>query len=601
MAAMLAIAGPAAQARVLDGVLLVVDDPETLKALEAKGFGFAERVVAAGKPGATNAELARAADYRSIVSSLSEELDGLAARDPMLRVTMKGSHRLFDKRWLSSPAASYELVGVVNRLDRAPFAEGSCGEIRFIYRLAYRLKKDGKLFYSRLPMTVNVVHRAEGEPCAKLARRWMASSIREAGSVEKLTSASGPLAKSLFARESLKSVEINLQSVRWPSTIRPDLGGHAEYLLRVFRREPGSARYESAPLENTPDLGKLKASPALRRKLLSHLAEPERFAAFDQGVGVLPPEFLATRATSVAFYGQNRLANRPFDRAVEERGLNSGLDPAYSGGRFVKSRAGYLKRLNEMSCVGCHQSRSIAGFHFVGIDPEETLAQNSIAVSHSAHLIQDLPRRARFTRDLAEGRKPEASRPFAARLAEAKGRYGDHCSVGGTEEDPSFKGWSCDEGFECKAYGAHERVCLPKGKVLSGDPCDMGTISQVGDPHRDRMTGKKAVDCGPARQCLAAGEGFPGGICFGECDALAPGESCGAIAVGGFNECLFAGKPFTRCLSDHTAPISMRGCDERTPCRDDFICAKGEKGKPGSCIPPYFLFQLRIDGHPAPS
>jgi hypothetical protein len=68
------------------------------------------------------------------------------------------------------------------------------------------------------------------------------------------------------------------------------------------------------------------------------------------------------------------------------------------------------------------------------------------------------------------------------------------------------------------------------------------------------------------------------------------------IAVGGFNECLFANKPFTQCLRNHTSPISMRACDENTPCRDDFICAAGKDGK-GSCIPPYFLFQLRLDGH----
>ena len=32
---------------------------------------------------------------------------------------------------------------------------------------------------------------------------------------------------------------------------------------------------------------------------------------------------------------------------------------------------------------------------------------------------------------------------------------------------------------------------------------------------------------------------------------------------------------------------------------DDFICAQAE-GQPegrGACIPPYFLFQMRVDGH----
>lgn len=30
--------------------------------------------------------------------------------------------------------------------------------------------------------------------------------------------------------------------------------------------------------------------------------------------------------------------------------------------------------------------------------------------------------------------------------------------------------------------------------------------------------------------------------------------------------------------------------------RDDYICARTPDGN-GACIPPYFLFQLRVDGH----
>jgi hypothetical protein len=44
----------------------------------------------------------------------------------------------------------------------------------------------------------------------------------------------------------------------------------------------------------------------------------------------------------------------------------------------------------------------------------------------------------------------------------------------------------------------------------------------------------------------------------------------------------------------------MRGCGEAAPCRDDYICARTPAGG-GACVPPYFLFQLRVDGHPPAS
>ena len=35
-------------------------------------------------------------------------------------------------------------------------------------------------------------------------------------------------------------------------------------------------------------------------------------------------------------------------------------------------------------------------------------------------------------------------------------------------------------------------------------------------------------------------------------------------------------------------------------CRNDYICARIGDGDDGACVPAYFLFQLRVDGHPAP-
>ncbi len=89
---------------------------------------------------------------------------------------MKFAHRLFDARWLRAPWARFELTGVVNRIDRRVFHPGTCGEVRFIYRLAYEKETPKGRVASRLPMTVNLVfwQQPEGGDCSAVARRWLA-------------------------------------------------------------------------------------------------------------------------------------------------------------------------------------------------------------------------------------------------------------------------------------------------------------------------------------------------------------------------------------------------------------------------------------------
>lgn len=42
-----------------------------------------------------------------------------------------------------------------------------------------------------------------------------------------------------------------------------------------------------------------------------------------------------------------------------------------------------LKKLNDLSCVGCHQARAHAGFHFLGIDKFSTHPFNSLSFEGS--------------------------------------------------------------------------------------------------------------------------------------------------------------------------------------------------------------------------
>lgn len=585
----------AAEARVENGVLLLVDQPEILKALEENGFSVSEMVEADSKKYPQNKLWSHRPGYRSIISPIVKSLDALAESDSHLSVTMSKSHRLFNQKWLSSEDARYELVGVVNRLDRQPFSieKNICGEIRFIYRLAYRKKIKTQWIYSRLPMTMNVVYWAQEKDCAILAKLWMMTEEPKPISALIL----GPLQKKYFKAENLKSVEINLQSVRWPSTTRIDFGGYAEYIMRVFKRTKSGDSFELAFMENTPDIQKLKGDLSQKKKLLDLIKSPEFLKKLDLGVLQIPDEFTAKEIRSVAFHGQSRLANRPFDQIYKDVDFSNAKLTELE---LLKSVAGIQRRLNELSCVGCHQTRSVAGFHFVGIDSSETISENAIKVSSSAHFIRDLPRRAEFVKKMAKGEDSiQVLRPFVDRSNQNEGEYGDHCAL---TDDPTFKSWNCRSGLVCRNDHAPENkallgVCMNK-EVMSGDPCDVGVVTQNADPLKDKVIQRKALDCGAARFCLTAGEGFPDGLCFGDCDKR-PGESCGMIAVGGFNACLGSNTLFTDCLKNNTSPISMRACDENSLCRDDFICAGGKDGK-GSCIPPYFLFQLRLDGHPKP-
>lgn len=174
-------------------------------------------------------------------------------------------------------------------------------------------------------------------------------------------------------------------------------------------------------------------------------------------------------------------------------------------------------------------------------------------------------------------------------------------------------------------YGAHQ-------EFYQGDPTGgTGTPAEQSIVKRDALTG-----------------GFPSGMLrLSECRGLPPESTCGLVASSGFNSCLTEVTNGTRslaeCFEQRTSYAGMRACDVANPCRDDYICLRpmgytlanghqsyeqrlaavagiynendfGQKEPDGAwlsrnggagdqrgiCIPPYFVFQFRSDGHPAP-
>jgi hypothetical protein len=195
---------------------------------------------------------------------------------------------------------------------------------------------------------------------------------------------------------------------------------------------------------------------------------------------------------------------------------------------------------------------------------------------------------------LAGGAAPDFSQPYPERGAYAG--YGAHC---GLDADPSFETWQCAGGLFCQPYdapaGDSVGQCLPSEPRAAGDPCESGPL----DPKRDRVARAERKECAGTAACNTNAVGFPGGMCTETCGSLSPSSVCGSIAIlDPFNACVARGEPFFDCLAKNVRPAGFRACDADTPCRDDYVCTKAANGMRGTCIPPYFLFQLRVDGHP---
>ncbi|HET6584659.1 MAG TPA: hypothetical protein VFG69_14470 [Nannocystaceae bacterium] len=579
-------AEPAAATAPLGTPIVLVTDPAALAMVEAAGWSLA--AAGFGIAAAENAVLARDPHWRSIVRTITDDVAALADGDAKAGVGLRFTHRLFDVRWLESERAWFELVGVVNRIDRRVFHPGTCGETRLVYRLAHRATQVRQEVRSRLPMTVNVVlwQADDGQGCRTVAQRWLAPEGADVA--QHLLADDGPLAAARRGVAGLESIEIDVQTSRWPGTIRPDLGGHATYLLRVFHRD--AKRMTAAPLENTPDVAKILGSKRASEQLMEWLRAPATLDAIDRGTAKLPDELSARSSESFTPRGLARLGNRPFSQLLVARQL---AELPLADRESIATPAALLRRLDALTCAGCHQSRSIAGFHLLGDEPSDPDRVDALQVGASPHLLGDLERRRAYVLALARGEAPDELRPLADRDP-TPGAYGSRCGLG----DPGFAALACNDGLLCTAIDDTELgTCLPKTPG-AGDACELGTMKTQRDPRRDRVRHADPLVCDRDGVCDGNDVGFPSGMCVVACERMTDDEACGGIVqLKAFNDCLSAGRPFADCVRKSANPAALRACDAEHACRDDYICARA--GERGVCMPPYFLYQLRVDGHPA--
>jgi hypothetical protein len=485
-------------------------DPLALRELERGQFGLARILWPARSTDSalTNAQLFALPSMAPVRKALDADFEGYIERhkaelpNESIGIGTGFAFQLFDRAQLYSTDTRFVLSGIVNRMDRAYVAPESCGEVRLIYRLTQtNAGAIGEAAVTpRLPMTLNVVLKAKGGvpvngdgtaiTCAGIARRWLAAaSLNAAGAelVEKLTAPGGAL--DLVRPENIDRIETNLQIAHAPKSTLRDF--RTDYLMKVFRYDSASATFVESPLEDQIDRERLLKDDKLAHEFKAWLLEPSHLAELDRGTLLIPDKFLARAAiapTPAGFAPSELMpafglvAGESAKPVFTQDDVIGALEKATKNGvalQNIRSVAGFARRLNDVTCAGCHQTRGIGAFHFPGVDWMAAKPSNSTVVPASPHFFGEQPRRRDILTAFRDGKAPDFSKGFAARpqlrgsneLAgtEYENGWGAHCYVQqprGGDNDRSFRGWTCAEGLACEPAAPATRMgmCFVKSR-----------------------------------------------------------------------------------------------------------------------------------------
>ncbi len=593
--------------------------------------------------------------------------------------------RIFDPRWLKSPFARHQLIALVNRMDKRDFGHGRCGEIRLIYRLSYRTKTT----QSTLPHFINVVRRwSDSKPCVEHGRSWMRLVENLETQSKSQQQRHDNLVRLLLESSDLHQIELNYQSVRFTSGYMTDLGGQAMYIQRVLRKK--KSRFEPMPLENTPNVEALLESKHLLDILLNELKDPKNLHAIDQGTWVFPDklekanEVLATRSISWSTMGHARKINKPYARIFDGReGLLADID--YHQLDFIKNERGLIERLDNMTCMGCHQSGGTAGFHILGRANQNTSHSfNRQQFPVSPHLRDELMFRELYLDNVINNQENDSFRSLSAFRHDASLERGSLC-LNHLGQNTFRESASCAHSTTCHTtvkgrdsiYG--ECVVTESGDhrdLYAGGACFEGTLIEYNRKQehsssslvafQDRFKVERKVHDNYGRgdrrkrySCASPKSGAPLGRRGRQCSKAEetfkvfdelhpdnvsaeperrpdyPNEICAHQGGRGFDACA-AGSNAGACLEKLVARAMLDTCNADRLCREDYICQqiprydlsarepyertkKGirvNKASPGDidskiiedlhrddvgfCVPTYFLFNMRVDGHPDP-
>jgi hypothetical protein len=473
-----------------------ITDPGVLRQLDDGRFGLAHILAPqhSAEGPLADSELFALPSMAPVRQAIDAEFDRYIAAQ---KVELPGQRigvgdgfdfQLFDRSQLYSANSRFVLSGIVNRMDRAYVSPGSCGEIRLIYRLIPTdvAQAADSLASPRLPMTLNVVLKAKGDrttaTCAEIVRRWLATAdfqLDGSALADKLAAKDGPL--DLIEPDNVFRLETNIQIAHVTKSAVRDF--RTDYLLKVFDYSAQTKAFEEAPLENQIDRARIMADPALGRAFKAWLLEPTHFSAFDRGTLLIPDQFLATGAIAItpAGFGVSKL--QPEFGLTEgddakskplfgEQDVVAALKQAAERGmplQNIHSVAGFERRLNDITCSGCHQTRGIGGFHFPGVDWLAPKPSNATIVPGSPHFFGDQVRRRDILSAIRDGREVDYSRGFSTRpqlrgSTELAGtEYGDgwgaHCyQPQAGAKDGSFSSWTCATGLACQVVDKAARM-----------------------------------------------------------------------------------------------------------------------------------------------
>jgi hypothetical protein len=476
-------------------------DPSALRELDRGRFGLGRMLEPARSANLplTNAQLFALPSMAPVRKALDGEFERYIANhkaslpNETIGVGTSFDFQLFDRAALYSPDTRFVLSGIVNRMDRAYLNEEHCGEIRLLYRLTRTtVPESADAASPRLPMTLNVVLKAKGDraldvggaaiTCATLARRWLAAgdlSLTGAELADKLAAKDGAL--DLVGPENIARIETNLQIAHAPKSAIRDF--RTDYLMKVFDYDAQSASFVEAPLENQIDRDRLLADENLKADFKAWLLAPKNFRELDRGTILIPEKFLARGAIAVTPVGFAPSDLQPAFGLVAGEGAHpvfgegdvvAALKQATEDGAALQnilSLAGFERRLNDMTCSGCHQTRGIGGFHFPGVDWMAAKPSNSTVVPASPHFFGDQVRRRDILGSLRDGKRPDYSRGFSSRPqlrgstelagSEYEDGWGAHCylpAAKSADNDKSFRSWTCAEGLACQVANQSTRM-----------------------------------------------------------------------------------------------------------------------------------------------
>jgi hypothetical protein len=587
--------------------------------------------------------------------------------------------RHFDPYWMRSKQAAFPLVAVVNRIDKKDSYPGTCGELRFVYRLAYykaeMVRDEGgerKVETpSTLPLFLNVVYQYQADTngqCQDLAKAWQETSTARPNTPEQAMAISTELSRGALRKNriSFKQVELNFQAVRYNSELKKDLGGQAVYLFRIFQEKEG--KLAPVALENTINVAEIlnDSTGQLKKDLLRQITDPANLEKIDNGTFVLDNRvgnLLANRALSLTTTGRARLANKPFT-AIFGTNAEELAKVDYSKLKFIKSPQGLVERLNNNTCMGCHQAGGTAGFHLLGESQRFNLTFNRLSLPFSSHFGAERVRRQIYGEALAKGESAATFRPLsfftAVKGVKADGlpshraaRVRDLCL-------PDTKHFSsplsCENGSACVQTMQNAKLglaigeCVASPNVTPGHVCRMGIVTGTriekkwGDLYNlyginDSVDSTKKFN--EAGGCTVTEQGVPLGRISQACkpdsaegrfefvDKLtsaeeAPETVCAIQGGDAFDECARSKNPSLCLEKAKINRATLDSCSQSHFCREDFICqqlpmdvsrqyqdklvaekvrnrvTKLNKLGVGFCVPNYFMFNMRADGHIVP-